>query len=133
MFPEQDFLADAHRGKWHSLSWKYNAYKTMRYWHGSFWRDDEVVNLHYIIDKPWSRRPVRSQGGGGRYIVDHGDKYSQPLECELGKPSHLADAVTHGWWWDEFEEMRDDMLSAEAVGDDKARKVRTYLERFVAQ
>jgi hypothetical protein len=29
--------------------------------------------------------------------------------------------------------MRDDMLSAEAVGDDKARKVRTYLERFVAQ
>jgi hypothetical protein len=54
----------------------------MRYWHENLWVDEEVRNLHYIVDKPWSRR-IGSDG-----IAGH-----------LGK-----DGLTHRWWWDEFEE-----------------------------
>jgi inositol 3-alpha-galactosyltransferase len=82
LFPDQDFLADFFRGRWKSMSWKYNALKTMRYWHQNLWVDEEVRNLHYIVDKPWSRR-IGSDGSAGH----------------LGK-----DGVTHQWWWDDFEE-----------------------------
>ena len=80
LFPDQDFLADFFRDRWKSLGWEYNALKTMRYWHPNFWDDGEVRNLHYIVDKPCSKR-VGCDGIAGY----------------LGK-----DGVTHGWWWDEF-------------------------------
>ncbi|TVY71258.1 Galactinol synthase, partial [Lachnellula suecica] len=41
LFPDQDFLADFFKGRWKSVGWQYNALKTMRYWHTSFWDDDE--------------------------------------------------------------------------------------------
>jgi len=82
LFPDQDFLADFFRGRWKSMSWKYNALKTMRYWHQNLWVDEEVRNLHYIVDKPWSRR-IGSDGVAGH----------------LGK-----DGVTHQWWWDVFKQ-----------------------------
>lgn len=158
MFPEQDFLADQYRGRWRSLSWRYNGYKTMRYWHGAFWRDDAVKNVHYIIDKPWQRRPARVLGRAdpglptpppsatlsragtpppqpaqsGRYTVDHAGKYAEPLACELGKDKEHADAVTHGWWWDEYEEMRDSMLGDEAAGK-ASERVRLYMEGLTAK
>lgn len=56
LFPDQDFLADFSKGRWENLPWKYNALKTMRYWHVNLWVDEEVRNLHYIVDKLWSRR-----------------------------------------------------------------------------
>ncbi|KAE9377961.1 glycosyltransferase family 8 protein [Stipitochalara longipes BDJ] len=84
LFPDQDFLADFFRGRWKSMSWKYNALKTMRYWHQNLWVDDEVRNLHYIVDKPWRRR-MGSDGIAGY----------------LGK-----DGVTHQWWWDEFKQWK---------------------------
>ncbi|KAK5020011.1 hypothetical protein LTR60_000922 [Cryomyces antarcticus] len=79
-FPDQDFLAEFFRNRWVSVGWQYNALKTMRYWHPNMWRDDEVVVLHYIVDKPWAKR-VAEDGSAGY----------------LGR-----DGVTHGWWWDEY-------------------------------
>jgi inositol 3-alpha-galactosyltransferase len=81
-FPDQDFLADFFRDKWHPVSWRYNALKTMRYWHPRMWSDEEVVVLHYIVDKPWER-PVSADGVAGH----------------LGR-----DGITHQWWWDVYHE-----------------------------
>ncbi|KAI5799897.1 nucleotide-diphospho-sugar transferase, partial [Geopyxis carbonaria] len=75
-FPDQDFLAEFFRGRWMPLGWQYNAIKTMRHWHSAMWRDDEVRNVHYIVDKPWNVR-----------------------KGEAGE-----DEEVHGWWWDEMEE-----------------------------
>lgn len=79
-FPDQDFLADFFRNRWLSLGWQYNALKTMRYWHTNIWRDDEVVCLHYIVDKPWAAR-VDENGVAGY----------------KGR-----DGATHTWWWNEY-------------------------------
>ena len=85
LFPDQDFLAEFFKGRWESLSWKYNALKTWRYWHPEMWRDEEVKNLHYIVDKPWIKRVGKD-----------------------GKAGYLGnDAVTHQWWWDEFGKWED--------------------------
>ena len=81
-FPDQDFMARFFLHKWMTVSWKYNALKTMKQWHPNIWRDDEVRGLHYIVDKPWERR-VASDGIGGH----------------LGR-----DGETHTWWWDVWEE-----------------------------
>ena len=56
LFPDQDFLADFFDGRWASVGWQYNALKTMRYSHPDTFRDEEVRNLHYIVDKPRSKR-----------------------------------------------------------------------------
>jgi len=80
LFPDQNFLDEFFRHNWTSLGWQYNAVKTMRYWHPEMWRDGEVRGLHYIVDKPWQKRIARD-----------------------GIAGHLGrDAVTHGWWWDEY-------------------------------
>lgn len=81
-FPDQDFLAEFFRNKWMSVGWQFNALKTMRYWHENIWRDEEVVCLHYIVDKPWAKR-VGEDGVAGY----------------LGR-----DGVTHSWWWEEYAE-----------------------------
>ncbi len=83
-FPDQDFLASFFLTKWQPLPWKYNALKTMRAWHPNIWRDDEVMGLHYIVDKPWERR-VASDGIGGH----------------LGR-----DGETHKWWWGVWDDWR---------------------------
>jgi inositol 3-alpha-galactosyltransferase len=87
LFPDQDLLAEYFRGNWISIGYQYNAFKTMRYWHPEMWRDEEICNVHYIVDKPWSKR-VGSDGIAGY----------------LGK-----DGETHNWWWNVFsrwEELR---------------------------
>ena len=46
--------------------------------------DEDVGGLHYIVDKPWSARIARD-----------------------GVAGHLGrDGITHGWWWDIWEEWR---------------------------
>ncbi|KAK7947775.1 nucleotide-diphospho-sugar transferase [Apiospora aurea] len=87
-FPDQDFLAHFFRGRWRALGWQFNALKTMRYWHAGLWRDDEVVCLHYIVDKPWARR-VGADGVAGY----------------KGR-----DGVTHRWWWDAYQRWEDGRL-----------------------
>ncbi|KAK6954805.1 hypothetical protein Daesc_004774 [Daldinia eschscholtzii] len=81
LFPDQDFLAHFFSGRWRALGWQYNALKTMRYWHPNIWRDEEVVCLHYIVDKPWAKR-IGEDGVAGY----------------MGR-----DGITHAWWWDEWE------------------------------
>lgn len=93
-FPDQDFLADFYRDKWQPLSWKYNALKTMRYWHPQMWSDEELIVLHYIVDKPWERP-----------LSDHG------VAGHLGR-----DGETHSWWWAIFDEWR---ASRTAEGDNE--------------
>ena len=88
LFPDQDFLAAYFLGKWRSIVWKYNALKTMRYWHENIWIDAEVRNLHFIVDKPWVTRV-----GSDRVAGYRGD-----------------DGITHSWWWkeyDKWEKMRE--------------------------
>ncbi|EME50136.1 glycosyltransferase family 8 protein, partial [Dothistroma septosporum NZE10] len=80
-FPDQNFLDEFFRGKWVPMGWQYNALKTHRYWHADAWRDDEVRCLHYIVDKPWEKRP----GADG-------------VAGYLGR-----DGETHKWWWGEFD------------------------------
>lgn len=119
-FPDQDFLAHFFRGRWRALGWQYNALKTMRYWHEGFWRDDEVVCLHYIVDKPWACR-VGEDGVAGY----------------KGR-----DGVTHQWWWDAYERWEEERLggsnnsnpsSGEAAGDDAAgREVVALVRKGVA-
>jgi inositol 3-alpha-galactosyltransferase len=81
LFPDQDFLAVFFLGKWKSVGWNYNALKTMRYWHRHMWLDTDVKNLHYIVDKPWTKRV--GQDGVAGY---------------LGR-----DGITHSWWWNEYK------------------------------
>ncbi|MCJ1457280.1 hypothetical protein MMC28_007647 [Mycoblastus sanguinarius] len=87
-FPDQDFLASFFLHRWVSLPWKYNALKTMKQWHTNIWRDDEVKGLHYIVDKPWAKR-IASDGIGGH----------------LGR-----DGQTHTWWWNIWNEWRDERV-----------------------
>ncbi|KAK4118168.1 glycosyltransferase family 8 protein [Parathielavia appendiculata] len=87
-FPDQDFLALLFRGRWRALGWQYNAIKTMRYWHPNIWHDEAVVCLHYIVDKPWTKRIGRDGVAGYK-----------------GR-----DGVTHRWWWDAYQAWEDDRL-----------------------
>ncbi|KAM7189754.1 S-adenosyl-L-methionine-dependent methyltransferase [Rhypophila sp. PSN 637] len=64
LFPDQDFLTHFFKNKWSAFGWQFNTLKTMRYWHPDMWRDDEVVCLHFIVDKPWTRR-VGADGSRG--------------------------------------------------------------------
>ncbi|CAO2649230.1 Nn.00g066150.m01.CDS01 [Neocucurbitaria sp. VM-36] len=127
-FPDQDFLNEAFKGRWRSLSWKVNALKTWRYWHANLWRpsssssssspssispsssapfsdgDKDVKIVHYIVDKPWASR-IKPDGTAGY----------------LGK-----DGLTHGWWWEEYEKWK-----AERLGMGEEEQVRV-VGRYVA-
>lgn len=81
-FPDQDFLADFFRNKWKAVSWKYNAIKTHPYIHPSLWSQQQLVILHYIVDKPWERR-LSDKGIGGH----------------KGRDGH-----THKWWIGMYED-----------------------------
>ncbi|GAA93625.1 glycosyltransferase family 8 protein [Mixia osmundae IAM 14324] len=56
-FPDQELLALVYRNRWQPLSYRYNALKTLRTCHEELWQDEEVCNIHYILDKPWTARP----------------------------------------------------------------------------
>ena len=52
-FADQSLLGDLFSGRWVALPYTYNALTTLRVIHKEIWRDDEVRNVHYILDKPW--------------------------------------------------------------------------------
>ena len=109
MFPDQDLLGYIFPN-WTVIPWYYNAIKTFRYWHGSFYTDEQVRNLHYIVDKPWRRRPnlnsLEDRNRSGLvYRVEAGDYKDVKDDAEGVVPGKEGDAVTHGWWWEEYEEM----------------------------
>lgn len=70
-FPEQDLLNEIF-DNWVQLPWYYNALKTLPTQHPQFWRDDQVRNLHYILDKPWQTPPAQD---------------------------HTPFARLNSWWW----------------------------------
>ncbi|KXS94097.1 hypothetical protein AC579_2514 [Pseudocercospora musae] len=80
-FPDQDFMVHFFRNRWVSLSWKYNAVKTMAYRHKNIWREEGVVCLHYIVDKPWAKRIGKDGIAGFK----------------------KQDGATHSWWWTGYE------------------------------
>lgn len=80
-FPDQDLLADVYHERFVPLSWRYNALKTLRYCHPDLWRDADVCNVHYILDKPW--------------------RTGWPKEDDVDKN-------THTWWWDAFHALQTD-------------------------
>lgn len=56
-FADQSLLSDVFKDRWVPLSYKYNALKTLRVFHGEAWDDSEVCNVHYILNpKPWDVR-----------------------------------------------------------------------------
>lgn len=57
LFAEQDFLNEFYRHRWQPLSWIYNALKTLPHQHPAVWDAERVKNIHFIIDKPWEKRP----------------------------------------------------------------------------
>jgi hypothetical protein len=50
-FPDQDLLSLHFRGRVRFLGYEYNALKTLRDCHRGLWRDGDVRNVHYILDK----------------------------------------------------------------------------------
>ena len=56
-FAEQDFLNEYFEGRWRPQPWVYNALKTLPHQHPGLWDDAAVKNIHFIIDKPWDKRP----------------------------------------------------------------------------
>ncbi|KAJ8608003.1 hypothetical protein MRB53_039909 [Persea americana] len=106
-FPDQDFLGEFFRNKWRSVPWKFNALKTMRYWHGNMWRDDEVICLHYIVDKPWAQR--LNEDGTAGYKGNDGE--------------------THAWWWKEY----DGWLTKTKASGEEGEEVIRLVSKFVAK
>ena len=104
-FPDQDFLSDFFHNKWTAVGWQYNALKTMRYTHPSMWRDGEVRCLHYIVDKPWTKR-IGSDGIAGY---------------------QGQDGETHRWWWDEYAAWRSEQ---QELG---AGEVTEEVEKYIAK
>lgn len=86
-FPDQDFLADYFRGAFLPIPYIYNALKKHRQAHPKMWRDEEVKNVHYIHKKPWESREVGT-----------------------------VDEETHGWWWAEWEQRKQDRAGGVAEG-----------------
>ncbi|KAI4865743.1 nucleotide-diphospho-sugar transferase [Hypoxylon rubiginosum] len=101
-FPDQDFLAHFFAGKWKALGWQYNALKTMKYWHHNIWRDEELVCLHYVVDKPWAKR-VGEDGIAGY----------------KGR-----DGITHSWWWEAYSSWERDRTENSNYGHEILRLVR---------
>ncbi|ODQ52684.1 nucleotide-diphospho-sugar transferase [Saitoella complicata NRRL Y-17804] len=62
LFPDQDLLAHVFKGDWIPLPYVYNALKTLKGQHAEMWRDEEVKNLHFIIDKPWDDVDKKGEG-----------------------------------------------------------------------
>ncbi len=68
------------------VGWQYNALKTMLCWHLEMWRDSEVKNLYYIVDKPWSGRAGRdgvTLGGRGRSMCSEKKEREEQGEEEV--------------------------------------------------
>lgn len=86
-FPDQDFLADFFKGHFNPLPWFYNSIKRVRTCHQNIWRDEEVRNIHYILDKPWVSGRPNKEGN----TDDGQDK---------------DDRITHGWWWNEWDQVK---------------------------
>lgn len=69
------------------LPWKYNALKKLPQCHPQLWNDEEVCNVHFILDKPW-------------------------LTGWPDAPERDEDAQLHGWWWEAYHALQADPARA---------------------
>ncbi|KAJ3174604.1 hypothetical protein HDU87_007087 [Geranomyces variabilis] len=109
-FPDQDYLAYKFQSRIRYLPWYYNALKKLRIVHPNMWRDEDVRNVHFILDKPWTVSPAQTK-------------------------QHV-DAVTHGWWWAAFDELQKQDVRNDSSGDrgtmNISQKVwEAYVEKYV--
>lgn len=75
-FADQSLLSDLFHGRWVALPYTYNALRPMRWQtvHSEIWRDDQVKNMHYLLNpKPWDE-----------------------IEEQKSKPGREE---TNAWWW----------------------------------
>jgi len=117
-FADQDVLAEAFRGRWKPLPWWCNALKTLRAVHTDLWADTEIRLLHYILDKPWTRRPPNSkpakgsQKGTQASVTSTSQLPAGLLEFVADTPSQVSvteyDAV-HAWWWLVWDEIAQEL------------------------
>lgn len=66
-FADQSLLGDVFYGRWVALPYVYNALKTLRWRgvHDAIWRDENVKNVHYILNpKPWEERADKQEDSG---------------------------------------------------------------------
>ncbi|WWD17979.1 hypothetical protein CI109_102425 [Kwoniella shandongensis] len=143
-FPDQDLLAEVFKGKWKPLPWWCNALKTLRAVHKDIWRDEEVRLIHYILDKPWNKRPAS--------LPAYTDTINQlpltpisPDGSTNGPPRRplprgLLDSVksaapqeslrdyeeVHKWWWIVYEDLLDEMKTR---GDERWKEVDQWVKR----
>lgn len=103
LFLGQDLLGEIFHNKWMPLALQYNAIKANRYQHQDSWRDEEVRNVHYVVEKPWL--VGRTKGG--------------------------KDAVCNGWWWDEFGDWR--MEVYKELDQEKAEMVIGEVNRWCGE
>lgn len=106
-FPDQDVLAEVFMGKWRVLPWWANALKTERAVHKNIWADDEVRLLHYILEKPWSKRVRTSE----RSCSDQSSRRKLPpalvTAVATASPQESITDYTevHSWWWDVYDQL----------------------------
>jgi len=66
-FAEQDFLNEVFSERWLPLPYIYNALKTLMFQHPKIWHQQEVKNIHYILEKPWKIDIEQSRQENDRY------------------------------------------------------------------
>ncbi|ORY27796.1 galactinol synthase [Naematelia encephala] len=120
-FADQDIIAEAFHGRWRPLPWWCNALKPGRWVHPNVWDDGEVRLIHYILDKPWTRRPGICKPAQNEPIKT--DQYFTPgrplpeklTELVHNTPPQLSatdyDGV-HAWWWAVYEDLLAEMKSS---------------------
>ncbi|KAF9938901.1 hypothetical protein BGZ67_010237 [Mortierella alpina] len=96
LFPDQDLLNEVFFGRWKSIGYGYNALKTLSFCHEPIWYEATtiptnstsdnimpVVNVHYILEKPWDVKDlVKAEQESNRFV-------------EL-----------YRWWWQVYDELR---------------------------
>ncbi|KAF9562322.1 hypothetical protein EC968_005272 [Mortierella alpina] len=96
LFPDQDLLNEVFYGRWKSIGYGYNALKTLSFCHAPIWNEATsipigsikdnsmpVVNVHYILEKPWNVKDlVKAEQESDRFV-------------EL-----------YRWWWQAHDELR---------------------------
>ncbi|KAF9283855.1 hypothetical protein BGZ68_005066 [Mortierella alpina] len=96
LFPDQDLLNEVFLGRWKSIGYGYNALKTLSFCHAPIWNEATtippnsitdnvmpVVNVHYILEKPWNVKDlVKAEQESDRFV-------------EL-----------YRWWWQAHDELR---------------------------
>ena len=86
VFPDQQLLQDVLKKRVRILPWKFNALKVLRVCHPNLWYDGasnkDVHVVHYIHEKPWSKRTK-----------------SIPIFDNLPQFDDLDVDPSHCWWW----------------------------------